>query len=215
VRRILFALLALALLPSTTLGQDAIPDADGWVHACYKTHKDGGERQGRVRLVSDPSLCKAKETSIAWPADAAPALGAVHLFPQNFDLHVVEGVYPAFTTVGIWEVPAGAYEMHATVELRGSKGGFANPTNMPTALCRLAADGITEMDRSTFLTAAYGQVFGRTYMARMPLNGAVDSAEGFSVRVECAAFRPEGSVAELKVQGVRLMAREIGGVVRH
>ena len=43
-----------------------IPDADGTIHACYKTHENDNENQGQLRIVSDPANCKSNEESISW-----------------------------------------------------------------------------------------------------------------------------------------------------
>ena len=42
------------------------PSDDGTIYGCYKTHSGEKESQGKLRIVSDPSLCKDNETPISW-----------------------------------------------------------------------------------------------------------------------------------------------------
>ena len=43
-----------------------IPSSDGTIHACFLSHANDLERQGNLRIVSDPSKCKDTETAISW-----------------------------------------------------------------------------------------------------------------------------------------------------
>jgi phage tail-like protein len=44
----------------------SIPNAEGVFYGCYLDHQDPGERQGNLRLVSDPDQCRANETAVSW-----------------------------------------------------------------------------------------------------------------------------------------------------
>ena len=48
--------------------QESIPSSDGTIFGCYQTHKNPLERQGNLRLVSDPALCKNNESVASWNA---------------------------------------------------------------------------------------------------------------------------------------------------
>lgn len=47
-------------------GAGPIPDDDGLIHGCFVEHRNDGESQGSVRLVSDPTLCRPGEVPVTW-----------------------------------------------------------------------------------------------------------------------------------------------------
>lgn len=55
--------------PDIVRAQERIPSSDGTIFGCYQTHKNPLERQGNLRLVSDPALCKSNESVVSWNAD--------------------------------------------------------------------------------------------------------------------------------------------------
>ncbi len=36
------------------------------IHACFTNHKTDAEKQGQLRIVSDPAKCQLNETPISW-----------------------------------------------------------------------------------------------------------------------------------------------------
>lgn len=64
------AVLALALTGGVLAAKGAISNAsipnNGTIHACYVPHKNAGEKQGKLRLVSDEPKCKKNEEHISW-----------------------------------------------------------------------------------------------------------------------------------------------------
>ena len=49
-----------------TFALGVIPSEDGTIYGCYRSHQNDNERQGNLRVVSDPSQCKDSETLISW-----------------------------------------------------------------------------------------------------------------------------------------------------
>jgi phage tail-like protein len=43
-----------------------IPDADGVYYGCYKNHHNKLERQGELRVVASPDLCRDNEIAVSW-----------------------------------------------------------------------------------------------------------------------------------------------------
>ena len=58
--------LALVIAGGVAYAAAGIPAADGTIYGCYLDHQNTLERQGNLRVVSDPSLCKNNEVAISW-----------------------------------------------------------------------------------------------------------------------------------------------------
>ena len=65
--------LGLALTGGILAAKGAISSAeipsDGTIHACYVPHKNPGEKQGKLRVVSDAAKYKKSEVHIAWSVE--------------------------------------------------------------------------------------------------------------------------------------------------
>ena len=51
-----------------------IRDTDGTIHVSYKNHIDYKEKQGRLRVVSEPTKCRKNETPLSWSQPASTAV---------------------------------------------------------------------------------------------------------------------------------------------
>jgi len=43
---------------------------DGKIHGCYRNHRNDDEKQGQLRVVSEPEKCRNNETPLPWPKEA-------------------------------------------------------------------------------------------------------------------------------------------------
>lgn len=92
----------------------SIPDKDGIINACYATHKNVGEKQGKLRLVSDGAKCKKNEQHISWNISG----GSGGLKGDTGDTGPEGPAGP-----GVTPTPA------SVVVLRGSVQGITNETS--------------------------------------------------------------------------------------
>lgn len=111
--------LGLALTGGVLAAKAAIPSAqipnDGTIHACYMPHKNAGEKQGKLRLVSDGSKCKRNEVAISWSQAGGGGGGGGGVGPAG-------PVGPAGATGPAG--PAGDATPASKVELRGPVQGI-------------------------------------------------------------------------------------------
>jgi len=61
-------LIACAIVGGVAFAMRPIPTNNGTMYACYQTHKNDQERQGQLRVVSDPEKCSKNETAVYWDA---------------------------------------------------------------------------------------------------------------------------------------------------
>jgi len=169
-RRVCVAAVALVVFAvSAGIAWATIPGSDGLIHACYK---DGN---GDLRVVSDPSSCRAHET----PIDLG---GPTHGYAAG-DAGDVTFSSPTSATVLTLGLPAGRYLVHAKANLFNLPGSDA--VFVP---CDLRLDGTTTMLDQDRVVLEAPVASTEASEANVPLQTPVTLVSPGVVVFECAAL---------------------------